>query len=71
MHYRLMKFGRLDDDCGTIKRKHHNNFDFYEQDDFIDDPRETGQDMEHFESKIDDYFMVRGGLSVKFFVPNR
>lgn len=63
MHHRLMKFGRLDDDVTTIKRKNHNNFDFYVQDEFIDDPRDTGQDMEHFETKIDDYFMVKGNLS--------
>ena len=66
MHHRLMKFGRLDDDTNTIKKKQHNNFDFYEQDDFIDDPGDYGHEMEQFESKIDDYFIIRGGLNVIF-----
>jgi hypothetical protein len=61
---RLVKFGRLCEDDNVIKRKQHNNFDYYEQDDFIDDPDDPNvqQSMERLESKFEDYFLVRGNV---------
>jgi hypothetical protein len=61
---RLVKFGRLCEDDNVIKRKQHNNFDYYEQDDFIDDPEDPNvqQSMERLESKYEDYFVVRGNV---------
>ena len=56
---RIVKYGRLSEDLQTIKRKQHNNDDFYEQDDFIDDPEEDAtllQSMARITSKYTDYF---------------
>lgn len=61
---RLVKYGRLSEDGSVIKRKMHNNFDYYEQDDFINDPDDPQlpNSMEIVSSKFDDYFMLRGGI---------
>ena len=61
---RLIKFGRLSSDHNTIKRKQHNHRDFYEQDEFIDDPEDLTftNNMEQFESKFGDFFVVSGGI---------
>ena len=62
---RLVKYGRLNEDGNVIKRKVHNNFDFYEQDDFIDDPNDDQQvqaSMEIVYGRFDDYVMIKGGI---------
>jgi len=59
---RLVKYGRLSEDTSVIKRKVHNNNDFYEQDDFIDDPDDPNlpASMDIPSSIFIDYFSLIG-----------
>ena len=61
---RLLKYGRLGEDDSIIKRKAHNNFDYYAQDEFIDDPDDplVNQAMEMPSSRFDDFFCLRGNI---------
>lgn len=64
MEQRLTRFGMLSEETSVIKRKMHNNCDYYEQDDFIHDPDDPQlpNAMEIVSSKFEDYFVLRGGI---------
>ena len=60
---RLTMQGGLDSEANFIKRRRHNNDNFYEQDEFIDDDAEGEVDnfkIQHFVSKFSDYFFFAG-----------
>lgn len=61
---RIHKFGKLGEDEECIKRKQHNNDEFYEQDEFIDDPIDlmAPQTMEIPISRYEDFFLVKGNI---------
>lgn len=63
---RINKFGMLGEDDDCIRRKQHNNDEFYEQDEFIDDPVDqiALQTMDFLISRYDDYFFVKGNLEL-------
>lgn len=56
---RLVNLGGLDEEKNIIKRKRHNNENYYEQDDFIDDQVE-GCRIQQFISKYEDFFSFEG-----------
>jgi hypothetical protein len=56
---RLVNLGGLDEDKNIIKRKRHNNENYYEQDEFIDDQVE-GCRIQQFMSKYEDFFAFEG-----------
>lgn len=60
---RLTMQGGLDSEANFIKRRRHNNDNFYEQDEFIDDDAEGEVDnfkIQHFVSRFSDYFFFAG-----------
>lgn len=61
---RIHKFGKLGEDEDCIRRKQHNNDEFYEQDDFIDDHVDmlAPQTMEIPISRYEDFFVVKGNI---------
>lgn len=61
---RIHKFGKLGEDEDCIKRKQHNNDEYYEQDEFIDDPIDqfAPQTMEIPISRYEDFFIVKGNI---------
>lgn len=63
---RISKFGMLGEDDDCIRRKLHNNDEYYEQDDFIDDPVDqiALQTMDFSISRYEDYFFVKGNIDV-------
>jgi hypothetical protein len=61
---RIHKFGKLGEDEDCIRRKQHNNDEFYEQDEFIDDHVDLNapQTMEIPISRYEDFFVVKGNI---------
>ncbi len=58
---RLISNGQLDDEKNMIKRKKHNNDNFYEDDDFINDDEDLCK-IQKYTCEYDDYFCFKGNI---------
>ncbi len=56
---RLASTGGLDEEKSIIKRKRHNNYNYYEQDDFIDDQSDHCR-IQQYVTKYEDFFAFEG-----------